>query len=81
MTRDRLGAYGRGLVAYLARKLTGCRVKVIAQYFNRESMTISLGVMKIENLLQRDKDLAGKVEAMEINLRKKGKKKYFITIA
>jgi chromosomal replication initiation ATPase DnaA len=30
MTRDRLGAYGRALVAYLARKLVGLRVKEIA---------------------------------------------------
>lgn len=81
LTRDRRGALGRNLVAYLARKLTGTRVKEIARYFNRESMTMRLGVRKIENLLQRDKDLAGRVETMEKNLRKRGKKKYFITIA
>jgi len=81
MTRDRLGAYGRELVAYLARKLVGLRVKEIAQYFRREPMTVSLGIRKIEELLHRDKDLARRVEAMELNLRKKGKKKYFITIA
>jgi len=44
-------------------------------------MTVSLGMRKIENLLQRDKDLAGRVEFMEMNLQKRGKKKYFITIA
>jgi hypothetical protein len=44
-------------------------------------MTVSLGVRKIENLLQRDKDLARRVEAMELGLRKKGGEKYFITIA
>gem|GEM_PF-3218095 len=42
---------------------------------------MSLGVMKIENQLLRDMDLAGRVEIMEKNLRKRGKKKYFITIA
>jgi len=81
LTRDRRGALGRNLVAYLARKLTGTRVKEIARYFNREAMTMSLGVMKIENQLLRDMDLAGRVEIMEKNLRKRGKKKYFITIA
>jgi hypothetical protein len=43
-------------------------------------MTVSVGVMKIENLFQKDKDLARRVEIMELNLRKKGKKKYLITI-
>jgi hypothetical protein len=60
--------------------LAGLRVKEIAQYFSREPMTISLGVTKIENLLQTDKDLAGRMDLIEMNLRK-GKKKYFITIA
>jgi len=81
MTRDRLGAYGRGVVAYLARKLVGTRVKEIAQYFRREPMTVSLGVRKIENLLQGDRDLSRRVEGMELALKRKGKRKYFITIA
>lgn len=77
LTRDRRGALGRNLVTYLARKLTGRRVKEIAQYFNREPMRMSLGLRKIENLLQCDKDLKAKIEVMESNLRKKGKKKLF----
>jgi len=43
LTRDRQGAYGRNLVAYLARKLAGFRVKEIAQHFKREPMTIAWG--------------------------------------
>ncbi len=81
LTRGRQGAYGRNLVAYLARKLAGFRVKEIAQHFKREPMTISLGVKKVENLLQRDRDFSKRVETMEMNLREKSKKKYFITIA
>ena len=81
MTRDRQGAYGRNLVAYLARKLAGFRVKEIAQHFKREPMTISLGVKKVEKFLQQDKDFFERVETMEMNLRKRSKKKYFITIA
>jgi len=81
LTRDRRGAYGRNLVAYLARKLAGFRVKDLAQHFKREPMTISLGVIKVEKLLQQDKDFFKRVEIMEINLREKSKKKYFITIA
>jgi hypothetical protein len=78
---DARSAGGRNWVAYLARKLTGTRVKEIARCFYREPMTMSLGGMKIENRLQRDKDFAGRVAFMEMNLRKRGKKKYFITIA
>ncbi len=81
LSRDRLGAYGRGLVAYLAREVAGVKVKEIGRYFKRESMTISFGVRKIESLLQRERGLAQTMEAMELALQKKGKKKYFITIA
>ena len=42
LTRDRQGAYGRNLVAYLARKVAGYGVKEITQHFKREPMTISL---------------------------------------
>jgi hypothetical protein len=74
-----LGAYGRGLVDYLARILVGSSVKDIAQHFKRKPMTISLGVKKIENLVQRDRELARRAELMETNLQKNGNKKYFIT--
>ena len=53
----------------------------VPQRFKREPMTISLGVKKVETLLQRDKDFSKKVETMEMNLWEKSKKKYFITIA
>jgi len=81
LTRDRQGAYGRNLVAYLARKVAGFRVKEIAQHFQREPMTISLRVKKVEKLLQQDRDFSRRIEIMEINLRGKSKKKYSITIA
>jgi hypothetical protein len=64
----------------LARKLAGSRVKEIAQHFKREPMTISLGVKRVENLLQRDRDFSKRPETMEMNPRGKSKKKYLITI-
>ena len=42
--------------------LVGARVIEIGQYFNRGSMTVRLGMRKIENPSQRDKDLAQRVE-------------------
>jgi hypothetical protein len=68
-------------VAYLARKLAGFRVKEIAQHFKQEPMTISLGIRKVEKLLQRHRNFPRGIEIMEMNLRKNRKKKYFITIA
>jgi len=43
-------------------------------------MTISQGTVKLENLIQRDKDLEKMVELLERNLIKKGAKKYLISI-
>ena len=81
LTRDRLGPYRRGLVAYLASKLVGIGAKEIAQYFRREPMTVSLGMKKMETRLQRDRDLHQRVKVMELTLGRKRKRKYFITIA
>ena len=61
-------------MAYLARKLAGFRVKDIAQHFRREPMTISLGVIKVEALLQQDKYFFKRVEIMERNLKEKSKR-------
>jgi REP element-mobilizing transposase RayT len=81
LSRDRSGALGRSLAAYLARKLSGYLVKDVARYFHREPAMISQGMMKVENILQADEDLAEKVEMMERKLIRNRKKKYFITNA
>lgn len=81
LSRDRKGALGRSLVAYLARKLSGYFVKEVARYFRREPAMISQGVIKAENLLRADEDLAKKVEMIERKLIRKRRKKYLITNA
>lgn len=81
LTRARRGAYGRSLVAYLARKLSGCLVKDIAEHFRREPVTISQAIIKLENLIQKDKKTEKMVKHMERNLIKNKKKKYLITTA
>jgi chromosomal replication initiation ATPase DnaA len=70
---------GRAIVAYFAKKLTGSLVKDIARHFQREPMTISEAVIKIESLVERDMELARRIEDMRNNLMKRGKKKYLIT--
>jgi hypothetical protein len=81
LTRDRKGAYGRAIVAYLAREMAGFLVRDIGRHFHREPMTISEAIIKIEGLMERDKELARKIEAMRSNLMKRGKKRYLITVA
>jgi putative transposase len=81
LTRDRAGAYGRAIVAYLARKLVGSLVKDIARHFQREPMTISEAIIKIESLMEKDMVLARRIEDMRNNLMKRSKKKYLITVA
>ncbi len=81
LSRDRKGALGRSLVAYLARKLSSYLVKDVAGYFHREPAMISQGMMKVENLLRADEDLAHKVGMIERELTRNRRKKYFITNA
>ena len=81
LTRDRKGAYGRAIVAYLAREMMGSLVKDIARHFHREPMTMSEAIIKIEGLMEKDKELSGKIEAMRSTLIKRGKRKYLITVA
>jgi hypothetical protein len=44
-------------------------------------MTISESVIKLESLVERDMELARRIEDMRKNLMKSGKKKYLITVA
>jgi hypothetical protein len=44
-------------------------------------MTMSEAVMKIESLMEKDRDLTITIEDMKINLMERVKKKYLITVA
>jgi len=46
-----------------------------------KTMTISESVIKLESLVERDMELARRIEDMRKNLMKSGKKKYLITVA
>lgn len=48
-TRDREGAHGRGLVAYLAKRVSDYMVKEIASHFRRSPVTIGEAVIKVES--------------------------------
>jgi REP element-mobilizing transposase RayT len=81
MTRDRQGAYGRGLVGYMAKRISDYRVKEIADYFRRSSVAIGEAIMKVEKLLGEDNSLEKVVELTERNLIRGKKRKYRVTVA
>ena len=81
LTRDRKGAYGRSVVAYLARAISGHLVKDVAQHFHRSPMTMSWAVIKFEESLRNDRHFRQRIEMIKEDLIKKGKRKYDITIA
>jgi len=80
-TRDREGARGRAVVAYLARRTAGCTVKEIADHFKRSAVTISEGIMKVEDLVRRDKSFEKVLKSMEENVIKGRRRKYRISVA
>lgn len=81
LTRGREGAYGRGRVAYLARTISGCKVKDVSKHFQRSPMRMSQAIIPFENELHKDEPLRKTIEKLRQVLIKKGKKKYFISIA
>jgi REP element-mobilizing transposase RayT len=81
LTRDRKGAYGRNMTAYLARAVTGCLVKDVAQHFGRSPITMSQGLIKFEESLRNNGPLLEKIMEIKSELVKIGKRKYHVTIA
>ena len=63
--RERQGAHGRGMVAYLARLLAGQRVKDIAERFQRSPMRISQAIIEFENKLRGDESLRKMTEKLK----------------
>ncbi len=80
-TRDREGVRGRGLVAYLARRISGYMVKEIADHFKRSAVTIGEAIMKVEDLLRRDRSLEKTLKRMRERLVKGRRRKYRVSVA
>jgi len=80
-TRDREGVRGRSVVAYLARKRAGYRVKEIADYFKRSAVTIGEGIIKVEECVRRDKSFGKMLKRLEEDVVKGRKRKYRVSVA
>jgi putative transposase len=75
--RNRQGAFGRFIVGHLARKLGRTANKEIADYFGRDPAVISKGLRVLEEKMEKDKELAKRILAVEEALTK-GKKKAIV---
>ena len=80
-TREREGARGRGLVAYLAMTVSDYMVKEIASHLKRSPVTIGEAIIKVEDLLRKDKSFKNALTLMKENLVKGRKRKYRISVA
>jgi REP element-mobilizing transposase RayT len=65
MTRNREGAWGRGIVGYMGKKLCGYSVKSLAEYFQRDPVAMSRGMGKVERRMEADKDFEAKLRELE----------------
>jgi len=64
-TKGREGARGRAVVGYLARRAGGHTVKETGEYFRRSAVAIGEGIMKVEELIRRDKSFVEGLKRME----------------
>ena len=78
-SRDRRGALGRALVAYLGRELGRLRLKDVAEYFKRDPAAISQAIRRVEEEIQEEGILSKTVHQIEARLTHGRKKKYLIT--
>jgi len=67
-SRNREGALGRSLVAYLGRRWAGYSLRVVADHFGRDPVVISVGVKRLEERLGADRGFSQRVEILEKNL-------------
>jgi len=54
VTRDREGALGRGIVAYLARVVSDYTVREIGEHFGRSPVAMGEAIMKVEDCVHRE---------------------------
>ena len=67
-SRNRQGAWGRAVCAYLGHGLGGFKIREIADHFNRDPVAISYGLRNVEQRFREDKKLEAKMTALENNL-------------
>ena len=64
-TRNRKGAWGRKVAAYLAKNLGNYQIKIVADHFRRDPVVISKGIKSLEETLRKDESTAEKIAVLE----------------
>lgn len=64
-TRNRQGAWGRAIAAYVGRKLGGHQVKTVAEHFRRDPAVISRGITKVEKKRREENAFDSTVSRVE----------------
>ena len=65
MSRNREGAWGRGIVGYIGNRLCGYSNKSLAEYFHRDPVAMSRGIAKVEGRIKSDKDFRANLRKLE----------------
>jgi hypothetical protein len=73
--RNCQGVLVRAVCDHLSNKLEGYETNETAGHFNRDPVAICQGLKKVGRRLKKDRDLEGVMNALEINLTEKGKRK------
>ncbi len=74
-TRNRQGAWGRAIVAYIGGKLGGHQVRMVAQHFKRDPAVISRGIRKVEKKRRAEKAFDSRVSRVEEAIKENKKRK------
>ncbi len=69
-TRNRQGAWGRAIVAYIGGKLAGHQVKTVAEHFKRDPAVISRGITKVEKKRREEEAFDGRLSRAEEAIKK-----------
>lgn len=75
MTRNRQGASGRGVIGYMGKKLCGYLIRSLADYYHRDSVTMSQGIGKVEGRRGVDKVFQARLQRLEEAITRDWKRK------
>jgi REP element-mobilizing transposase RayT len=75
MSRNREGAWGRGMVGYVGRRFCGYSNKSFAEYFHRDPVAVSRGIAKVEEKIRLDKRFEITLQRLEEEVVRGAKRK------
>lgn len=68
LRRNRLGSFGRGIVAYLAKTITGASMKEISKYFSKGESSMAHRFRIVEEMIQKDSQLKETIQHLYCTL-------------